>query len=153
MSPEQRVAMVTEGINIEVCPLPDLRSVFGMSSREIIHVLTRCPLSEYFGAPPQSLYRSVRSKEGAQQKLLSLIAHHGSLNQLAKVVECENESGSDASSQKASVRIIEQQREQVTVKSLPVAKSICKEEEKVEQMIVRSNQSNELQAKVTSKIK
>ena len=77
-----------------------------------------------------------------------MIAHNSPLNSLANVEECKNESGSDASSNKASARIIEQPSMHVTVQSLAGAKSVFKEEQKVEKIIILSNQSIEATAKM-----
>ena len=59
--------------------------------------------------------------------------------------ECENESASDASSPKASVRIIEQPSKQAIVGVM----SISKEEEKVNKIVVQSSQQNEALVKMT----
>ena len=49
---------------------------------------------------------------------MSLIAHDMSSNQLAEVKECDNESGSDASSREISLHLIENSPRQVTIKNL-----------------------------------
>ena len=115
-----------------------------MSHSESVYVLTRCPLSKYFGAPQSSLSRCVLSKQAAQQEILNLIAHDMTSNQLAAVKECENESGSEASSRNARVRIITETNRQDVVKILSPsfkAKPTIEEEQKVAKDIVQPNQT------------
>ena len=92
--------------NVHICMPPPLNQVFDMKLKKLLCYLRCCPLSEFFGASWARLSNSVPDKRLAQQKVIELICNNPVPSTLEEVSECENESGSEASSYRGRNKLV-----------------------------------------------